>query len=217
MLPEDRSAFPWGGTIYTDAEGAGAMAGAQTEVVDAHGVTVNLTSDQIGNFYLAQSMTAPFTISISYRGRMVKMPDTASSGGCHVVGSAGRVFISTKDLNLTGTVTGVDTGSSSEIRYNSDAGYEKIEDCIAKYHGLESLSGQETVGATVANAKVSLSKKGRIKYRATTDSTGAFTLKKVKANEYTLKITRKGYKTYKQPYEMKQKDVTPLEITLNKK
>ncbi|MDQ1273682.1 MAG: hypothetical protein QG591_2312, partial [Planctomycetota bacterium] len=68
-----------------------------------------------------------------------------------------------------------------------------------------------------ANAKASLSRNGRIKYRATTDSTGAFAFKKVKANEYTLKVTRKGYKVYRQPYEMKQKDVTPLEITLSKK
>jgi len=62
----------------------------------------------------------------------------------------------------------------------------------------------------VANAKVSLSLKGRIKYRTTTDSTGAFTLNKVKANEYTLKVTRKGYKAYKQSYEMEQKDVSSV-------
>ncbi len=214
--------FSVGGTIYTDAEGADAMAGAQIEVVDAHGITVNLTSDQIGNIYSAESMTAPFTITISYRGRMVKMPGAASSGGCnadscHVVGSAGRVYISTEDLDLTGTVIGVGTGSSPEIRYNSDAWYEKNKDCMAKYHGRESSSGQETDGAVIANAKARLSRNGRIKYRTTTDSSGAFTFKRVKANEYTLKVARKGYKTYKQPYEMKQKDVTPLEITLNKK
>lgn len=213
--------FSVGGTIYTDAEGAGAMAGAQIEVVDAHGITVNLTSDQIGNIYSAQSMTAPFTISVSYRGRMVKMPGTASSGGCnadscHVVGSAGRVYISTEDLDLTGMVTGANTENSSEIRYNSNARYEKNKDWMVEYQGRKSSSAQETVGAVVASAKVRLSRNGRIKYRTTTDSSGAFTFKKVKANEYTLKVTRKGYKVYKQPYEMKQKDVTPLEITLNK-
>ena len=127
---------------------------------------------------------------------MVKMPGTASSGGCnadgcHVVSSSGRVYISTKDLDLTGTVTGTDTGNSPETSFNN----------------IKAIPG----------AKVSLSLKGRIKYRTTTDSTGAFTLKKVKANEYTLKVTRKGYKGYKQSYEMKQKDVSSLDIALSKK
>lgn len=211
--------FSLGGTIYTDAEGSAARAGAQVKAVDANGITVNLTSDRLGNIYSAHSMTAPFTISVSYRGRMVKMPGTASGGscnadGCHVVGSAGRVYINTKDIDLTGTVTGDDTGSSSEISYNSDTAYEKIE---GSYNAREFSSGQETAVAAVANAKVSLSLKGRIKYRTTTDSTGAFTLKKVKANEYTMKVTRKGYKAYKRSYEMKQKDVSSLDITLSKK
>ena len=54
------------------------------------------------------------------------MPGEASEGGCnadgcHVAGSAGRVFISTNDLDLTGTVTGNSSdGGSSEISYNSD-------------------------------------------------------------------------------------------------
>lgn len=188
--------FSLGGTIYTDSEGAASRADAQVKAVDANGITVNLTSDQIGNIYSAQSMTAPFTISVSYRGRMVKMPGTASSGGCnvngcHVVSSSGRVYISTKDLDLTGTVIGADTGNSPETSDNN----------------IKAIPG----------AKVSLSLKGHIQYRTTTNSTGAFTLKKVKANEYTLKVTRKGYKAYKQSYEMKQKDVSSMDITLSKK
>ncbi|MEP9410435.1 MAG: carboxypeptidase regulatory-like domain-containing protein [Candidatus Brocadia sp.] len=183
--------FSIAGTIYTDAEGTDARRGAQIKAVDANGIAVNLTSDQIGNFYSAQSMTAPFMISVSYRGRKVKMPGIASGGGCnadgcHTVGSAGRVYVSTEDLDLTGTVTGVDTEDSTD-------------------------------GIAIANAKISLSRKGHIKYRTTTDSAGAFTMKKVKANDYTLKVARKGYKTYKQPYEMKQRDVSPLKIMLIKK
>ncbi len=189
--------FSLGGTIYTDSEGTAARAGAQVKVVDANNVTVNLTSDLAGNIYSAQSITGPFTVSVSYRGRTVKMPGAASGGcnanGCHVVGSAGRVYISTEDLDLTGTVVEADTGSSSEIRY------------------------REMNGAVIAHAKVRLSRNGQITYSTTTDATGAFTLKKVKANDYVLKVARKGYKTYMQPYEMKQKYVLPLEITLNKK
>jgi hypothetical protein len=214
--------FSLGGTIYTDSEGAASRAGAQVKAVDANGTTVNLTSDQLGNIYSAQSMIVPFTISVSYRGRMLKMPGAASGGGCnadgcHVVDSAGRVYISTEDHDLTGMVTGDNTGSSSEISYNSDTEYEKTEDWIVKYNAWESSSSRGMAGTSVANAKVSLSLKGRIKYRTTTNSTGAFTLKKVKANEYTLKVTGKGYKAYKQSYEMKQKDVSSLAITLSKK
>lgn len=189
--------FSLAGTIYTDSEGTAAVAGALITATDANGVTVDLTSDQVGNFYTAESMTAPFVISASYRGRMVKMPGAASGGGCnadscHVAGSAGRVYISEEDLDLAGMVIGTNTENSSEIRY------------------------QETVVTAIANAKVRLSIKGNIKYRTTTDATGAFTLRKVKANVYTLKVSKKGYKTYKQPYEMSQKDVSALEITLEK-
>lgn len=159
--------------------------------MDVNGITVNLTSDQMENFYTAQNVTAPFIISVSYRGRMVKMPGAAADGGCntdgcHVAGSAGRIYVNTEDLDLAGKVTGID-----------------MENSVA--------------GAVIGNAKVRLSRNGRIAYRTSTDATGSFTLKKVKANEYTLKVARKGYKTYRQPYEMKQKDVSSLEITLSRK
>lgn len=122
---------------------------------------------------------------------MVKMPAAAAGGGCntdgcHVAGSAGRIYVNTEDLDLAGKVTGID-----------------MENFVA--------------GAVIGNAMVRLSRNGRITYRTTTDATGSFTLKKIKANEYTLKVTRKGYKTYRQPYEMKQKDVSSLEITLSRK
>ena len=71
-------------------------------------------------------MSAPFTITVSYQGRKVKMPTEASGGGCnasgcHVAGSAGRIFINTNDLDLTGTVTDSSSdGGTSEISYNSD-------------------------------------------------------------------------------------------------
>ena len=71
--------------------------------------------------------------------------------------------------------------------------------------------------AAISGAKLKLSKNGRIKYRTTTDSTGAFVLEKVKAGEYTLKISKKGYKLYTQTYQMNQSNVASLEITLSKK
>ena len=118
--------FSIGGTIYADTDGADARVGAKIKVIDTNGSTVTLTSNQIGNFYTEKSMKAPFTITASYQGREVKMPSETSGGGCnadgcHIAGSAGRVFISTNDLDLTGTVTESSSdGGSSEISYNSD-------------------------------------------------------------------------------------------------
>lgn len=279
--------FSIGGTIYTDADGTDARVGAKIKVIDTNGRTTTLTSDQLGNFRTGKSMEAPFTITVSYQGRDVKMPSEASGGGCnadgcHVSGSAGRVFISTNDLDLTGTVTESGTETSSEISYNSDiksildakcischqsggvksdvplttytevtnsrlvtpgsadsllirklnkdlsegtmwnnlnntSEYDKIKDWIVVYNAQESSSSQGSAGAAISGAKVRLSRYGRIKYRITTDSTGAFVLGKVKAGEYTLKISKKGYKRYTQTYQMNQSNVASLEITLDKK
>ena len=119
--------FSVGGTIYTDADGTDARVEAEIKVVDTNGRTTTLTSDQLGNIFTEKSVNAPFTITVSYQGREVKMPSEASVGGCnadgcHVSGYAGRgVFISTNDLDLTGTVTeNSSDGGSSEISYNSD-------------------------------------------------------------------------------------------------
>ena len=279
--------FYLGGTIYTNADGTNASAGAKIKVVDANGSTVSLTSDQLGNFYSGKNMTAPFTITASHLGREVKMPAEASGGGCnadgcHVSGSAGRIFISTNDLDLNGTVTESGSGTSSEISYNGDiksildakcitchqsggaksdvplttyaevtdsrlvtpgsadsllirklnkdlsegtmwtnlnstSQYNKIKDWIVVYNAQESSSSQGSTGAAISGAKVRLSQKGTIKYRTTADSTGAFVLKKVKAGEYTLKVSKKGYKPYSQTYQMNQSNVSSLEITLSKK
>ncbi len=280
--------FSLGGTIYTDADGADARVGATVKVVDANGRKVTLTSDQLGNFYTEKSMEAPFTITASYLGREVKMPSEASSGGCNADGchasgsSAGRVFVSTTDLDLTGAVSASDTGASSEISYNGDvksildakcischqsggvqgdaplttyaevtdsklvtpgsedsllirklnkdldegtmwknlnstSEYNTIKDWIVVYNAQESSSGESSAGAAISGARVKLSQNGRIKYKTTTDSTGAFTLKKVKAGEYTLKISKKGYKPYTQTYQMNQRNIAALEVTLSKK
>ena len=93
----------------------------------------------------------------------------------------------------------------------------KIKDWIVVYNVQESSSSQGSAGAGISGAKVKLSKNGRIKYRTTTDSTGAFVLGKVKAGEYTLKISKKGYKRHTQTYQMNQSNVASLEITLDKK
>ena len=280
--------FSIGGTIYTDADGTDVRVGAKIKVVDANGRTTTLTSDQLGNFHTGRNMEAPFTITASYKGRKVKMSGDASAGGCNADGchasgsSTGRVFISTNDLDLTGTVYVSGTGGSSEISYNSDiksildtkcischqsggvkgdvplttyaevtdsklvtpgsedsllikklnkdldegtmweylnstSEYNTIKDWIIVYNAQETSSSKGSAGTAISGARVRLSQNGRIKYRTTTDSTGAFTLKKVKAGKYALKISKKGYKPYTRTYRMNQSNITSLEITLNKK
>lgn len=119
-------AFSIGGTIYDDAEGTNGRKGAKIKITDADGQKVRLRSDQLGNFYSEKVLTAPFTVSVSYRGRTVSMPNSADSGGCnadgcHTTEAVGRVFIHTNDLDLTGTVTCNDTGGgTAEISYESD-------------------------------------------------------------------------------------------------
>lgn len=281
--------FSVGGTIYTDADGTVERTGAEIKVIDATGNTTILRSDGLGNFYSEKTLNAPFIISASYEGREVKMPIPAPDGGCnaescHVVGVAGRVFISTNDLDLTGTVTEAASGrGSSEISYNGDiksildakciichssegiksdvplttytevtdprlvipgsadslllkkvnknlsigtmwqylnsnSDYKKMKRWIVKYDAQEFSSGQVSSGGkAVSAARVSLRQNGSVRYKAVTDAEGKFVMKAVKAGEYILKISKEGYKTYKQTYQMNQGSVIPLEITMKRK
>lgn len=100
---------------------------------------------------------------------------------------------------------------------NSDRDYDKIEKWIVEYDAQEFSSSQAVSGGPVTNAKVRLSQNGHIKYRTTTDAEGNFVVKAVKAGKYLLKISKNGYNPYKQYYQMNQSNVTPLEITMEKK
>lgn len=82
---------------------------------------------------------------------------------------------------------------------------------------LSSTVVDVNTGKTVSRARVKLSQKGRVKYRAITDATGRFVLKRVKAGRYALRISKKGYKTVRQHYRINQDSVTPLEILMRKK
>lgn len=275
--------FTIGGTIYSDINGTAARAGAQITVTGSNNQKTVLTSDQIGNFHSSQSIPAPYTITASYLGREVKMPATAATGGCndnscHVVGNgaAGRMFISTVDQDLTGTIT--EASGNSGISYNgtikaildakcischkaggsksdvplttydevtiprlvtagskdslllkkvdkqsslgtmwpnlrSAREYNQIKDWIVKYNAQDdSISGGVVSGATIQ-----LTQGGQVKYSTTTSQTGAFVLKSVMAGAYSVRISKKGYKTYTQPYQMNQINVPPLNVAIKKK
>ncbi|MFO0792597.1 MAG: carboxypeptidase-like regulatory domain-containing protein [Candidatus Brocadiaceae bacterium] len=268
-----------GGTIYQDPEGTQVRTGAEIKITDANGTTETITSDQLGNIYTNTSLNPPFTISVSYKGREVKMPGEAPHGGCnakdcHVAGAADRVFISAHDLDLTGVVTETVAGNQ-EISYTSDiksildakcischkkggqksdtplttyaevtaprlitpgdpkslilqklnkngtmwvylksiSNYRKIKKWIVKYNAQEFSA---TSGVAVSDAEIKLLQNGKVKYTSMTDGDGRFTLDKVKAGEYTLRVSRDGYATYSQPYQMYQRNVTPLAVSLEK-
>ena len=272
-----------GGTIYSNINGTAARAGAQVTITGANNRKTVLTSDRLGNFYSKTSIQAPITTSVSYLGREVKMPANALHGGCndnscHVVGTGkpGRVFITTIDQDLTGTVT--ETNGNSGISYNGNikaildakcivchkAGgtksdvplttyaevtlprlvtpgygdsllirklnqnlsegtmwlylnnmdeYNKIYNWIVLYNAQENSSNL-VAGVGVSGAKVQLIRNGRVRYRTTTDQTGAFVLKSVMAGEYKLRVFKTGYKTYIQPYQMNQTNIPPLDVTI---
>lgn len=275
-----------GGTIYSNPKGTEARVGAQVTVIGANNQKTVLTSDRLGNFYSKTSIQAPLSISASYRGRDVKMPANAPHGGCndnscHVVGTdkPGRVFISTNDQDLTGTVS--EDNGNSEISYNDDikaildakcivchkpggvksdvplttyaevtiprlvtvgsvdsllirklnknlsegtmwinlnnmTEYNKIKDWIVLYNAQENSSNLAS-GVAVSEAEVRLIRNGRVRYHTTTNQTGAFVLKRVMAGEYKLRVSKKGYKTYKQPYQMNQINILPLDITIKRR
>ncbi|MBF8277491.1 MAG: putative heme protein [Candidatus Brocadiaceae bacterium] len=214
------------------------------------------------------------------------MPATALSGGCndnscHVVGDgkAGRVFITTNDHDLTGTLTEANGNSGISYRGNIKAiidakctvchkasgskgdvslttyaevtiprlvtpgsedsllirklnkklsegtmwpslkntsEYNNIKDWIVSYDAQEDSSNR-AARVVVSGAKIQLMQDGYIKYSTTTSQTGVFVLKSVMACEYKVRVSKKGYKTYTQPYQMGQINIHPLDITIKRR
>lgn len=100
------------------------------------------------------------------------------------------------------------------VNLKSMSDYKKIKDWIVKYNAQEFST---TGGVAVSDAKVKLLQNGKVKYSSITDADGKFTLNKVKAGGYKLKVSKDGYRTSVQPYQMYQRNVAPLAITLEKK
>ena len=94
--------------------------------------------------------------------------------------------------------------------------YNKIKNWIVLYNAQENSSNLVT-GVGVSGAKVQLIRDGRVRYRTTTNQTGAFVLKSVMAGEYKLRVSKTGYKTYTQPYQMNQTNIPPLDVTIKRR
>ena len=87
-----------GGTIYIDKNGAFPKQGVTVTLEGINGKTVSMTSDELGNFYTNDStLLPPFKVTATYNGTQAKMSALATgdcnSGGCHVVGKQGTIFI----------------------------------------------------------------------------------------------------------------------------
>ena len=81
-----------------DKNGAFPKQGVTVTLQGTNGTTVSMLSDNLGNFYTKDTtLTPPFRVSAEYNGTTVQMSGQATgdcnSGGCHVPGGQGTVFI----------------------------------------------------------------------------------------------------------------------------
>lgn len=86
--------------------------------------------------------------------------------------------------------------------------YRKNKRRVVKFLVQETSS----IGQSIANAHVSLLENSKVKYNTITDMEEKFVLKRVKAGEYILKVSKEGYKTSIQSYQMEQGNVSPPEV-----
>lgn len=88
--------FTLAGTLEQAA--GGAMSGGTITIVDANGVSLDVVSQQNGNFYTAQTLAFPVTLTASACPTTTSMVSKASAGGCatsgcHVSGAQGAVHL----------------------------------------------------------------------------------------------------------------------------
>ena len=99
---------------------------------------------------------------------------------------------------------------------NNTREFNAIKKWIVLHNAQENSSNMAT-GAVVSGATIQLIQGGGVKYSTTTSQAGAYVLKSVMAGAYTVRVSKKGYKTYTQPYQMNQINVPPLDIAIKKK
>lgn len=90
-----------GGTIFptADAGYCDGVEGVTVHVTDKNGKSVTLVSNAAGNFYSAEALEQPLSITVEKDGRTAVMPVTTPTGGCAlchsypdaVSGAAGRI------------------------------------------------------------------------------------------------------------------------------
>jgi hypothetical protein len=85
--------FSVAGTVFEGKQCAAPASGATIHVRDSNGATLNLHSNEVGNFVSSTALTPPLSVSVEAGGfvRTMKAPVmTGSCGSCHAADSAAR-------------------------------------------------------------------------------------------------------------------------------
>ena len=75
--------FTLAGTLYQDATGSAAVAGATVTVFDSTGAEITLVTGQDGNFFTTSAITLPISVSVSECPNAATMSVKAPSGSCN--------------------------------------------------------------------------------------------------------------------------------------
>jgi hypothetical protein len=87
---EAMSAFTIGGTVFESATCPSGVEGATVHLEDVNsGATLELTTNEMGNFYSDEALAGPFWISVEKDGATATMedPGSGSCNSCHREGS----------------------------------------------------------------------------------------------------------------------------------
>ncbi len=84
------------GTVFSGphVSASEGLQGATVAVTDANGRTVSLKTNQAGNFYLADAVAFPLSVSVSYQDAIQTMGVQVQYGGCnscHQTPGRGRI------------------------------------------------------------------------------------------------------------------------------
>jgi len=91
--------FTLAGTLYDSTAGSNIVAGGTITVVDAGGKTLDLVSQQNGNFYTSSALTFPVTVvasdcpSVQTMAAPIAAGSGCNSNGCHTAAGQGRVHL----------------------------------------------------------------------------------------------------------------------------
>jgi len=90
--------FSVAGTLYTNATGNTAFAGATITITDSAGETIDLVTNQNGNFYTMQPLQFPVLVMASACPSAVKMPLAVAATGascntCHAGGTNDQMHL----------------------------------------------------------------------------------------------------------------------------
>jgi hypothetical protein len=75
--------FSAAGTAFVDSDGSAPLQDAVVHIIDADGKTVDLTTNEVGNFYTTEALILPYTVSIEANGTTLDMGTQPTSGSCN--------------------------------------------------------------------------------------------------------------------------------------